>query len=361
MRSGWMLVPVRSLRDGPKAAHAPPLPPYSLDVLAGAHWLPRGTCEGGMLRKEFTVPQAASRVSLFVSGCHYYELFLDGDRVGTAAGITNSWTRFNRFRSYATMSLSPDRLAPGKHVLGLHIGQGFCGEPEQRDNMAGSRAALLRIVLHHTDSSSQERVLQTVVTDSSWQIGQSPLVWESAYYGETYLSHLEQHGWATLHFAGVWPQTRAMAYNPRPSMGSQLQPAISAVHTKSPVSANRVLAPGYTSKTGAASLASPARWTFDFGQEFSGHVRLELPAGVPAYTNFTLSFGEVLSHPPLKVVTEGTEGPEVASYDGSVYLGNLFWANQVDVFQTSENGVEREQSYEPRFTYHVSLVPMDSC
>ena len=69
----------------------------------GAHWLPRASCEGGLLRKEFTVDAdllaggEVSRVSVFVSGCHYYELTLDGVRVGGDAGITNTWTRFNRY------------------------------------------------------------------------------------------------------------------------------------------------------------------------------------------------------------------------------------------------------------------------
>ena len=71
----------------------------------GAHWLPRASCEGGLLRKEFTVDAGlwaggkVSRVSVFVSGCHYYELTLDGERVGGDAGITNTWTRFNRYVS----------------------------------------------------------------------------------------------------------------------------------------------------------------------------------------------------------------------------------------------------------------------
>ena len=46
------------------------------------------------MRKEFEVEEPPSRVSVFVSGCHYYELYLDGKRVGSDAGITNSWTRF---------------------------------------------------------------------------------------------------------------------------------------------------------------------------------------------------------------------------------------------------------------------------
>ena len=218
-------------------------------------------------------------------------------------------------------------------------GQGFCGEPEQAPNgksTGGTRSALLRVNLHdHTDA-----VAQSVETDGTWHLGQSPLVWESAYYGETYLSSLEQPGWSNPGFTppagAIWAAAKPIAYSPAPRMSSQLQPPISPVHLIPAVSVQRVLRPGYTKYSGAAAYATPARWTFDFGQEFSGHVRLTLPPGVPPGTNITLSFGEVLSHPPLKVVTKGKEGPRVADYDGSVYLGNIFWGNQVDVFQTGQ-------------------------
>jgi hypothetical protein len=90
----------------------------------GAHWLPTASCQGGLLRKDFTVSQQAARVTVFVSGCHYYELYLDGRRLGAeAAGITNSWTRFNIHRSYATLEIDPKLLAPGPHAFGLHVGQ----------------------------------------------------------------------------------------------------------------------------------------------------------------------------------------------------------------------------------------------
>eukprot|EP01079_Euglenida_sp_SAG-EU17-18_P005441 gene5441-971_t len=314
----------------------------------GAHWLPIASCKGGLLRKDFAVTGQPTRVSLFVSGCHYYEIFLDGARVGNDAGITNSWTRFNRFRSYATMDIDPDLLGPGEHTFGLHVGQGFCGEPEESPTLNATRAVLLKVVLH----CASDVILQTVGTDDTWQLGHSPLVWESAYYGEVYLAKLEQPGWSTTAFrpTAPWPPTTVVKYSPAPLMSSQLQPPIQAVHYLQPVSIERVLRPDFTRYSGPESLALPARWTYDFGQEFSGHVKLQLPAGVPPGTNFTLSFAEVLSHPPLPVVTQGKSGPNISHYDGSTYMGNLFWSNPVDVFQAFGEG---EQMYEPRFTYHA--------
>ena len=149
--------------------------------------------------------------------------------MGSDAGITNSWTRFNRFRSYATMSIEPSLLPKGKHTLGLHVGQGFCGEPEQGvgapgvTHTSGTRAALLKVTLH-----SAGKAVQTVITDASWQRGQSPLVWESAYYGETYVSSLEQPGWAAPAFRPgkgfAWSNTKVVTYSPEPKLSSQLQP-----------------------------------------------------------------------------------------------------------------------------------------
>jgi len=62
--------------------------------------------------------------------------------------------------------------------------------------------------------------------------------------------------------------------------------------------------------------------------------------GVPPGTNFTLKFAEVLSHPPLKVVTRGVEGPGAVKFDGSVYMGNLFWADPVRIEQRQQTETE---------------------
>ena len=103
-----------------------------------------------------------------------------------------------------------------------------------------------------------------------------------------------------------------------------------------------------TSKTGALSVtcaippepptAKVFKYVYDFGQEFAGVVRLALPAGTPAGTRITLKHAEALAHPPL------------APADGSVYMGNLFWANPVDVYIAK--GGATPEVYEPSFTYH---------
>jgi hypothetical protein len=45
------------------------------------------------------------RVSIYVSACQYYELFLDGSRVGDHE-LDVVWTRFDRNRSYGKCTIS---------------------------------------------------------------------------------------------------------------------------------------------------------------------------------------------------------------------------------------------------------------
>lgn len=117
-------------------------------------------------------------------------------------------------------------------------------------------------------------------------------------------------------------------------MSSQLMPAIQRVASLAPISVTPVSAPGLQ------------RWTFDFGQQVTGRARLLLPAGVPAGTNATMKHTEVLSHPPF------------ATYDGSAWMGNLFWSYPVDSYIASGasagggNGTASGETYEPSFTEH---------
>lgn len=141
-----------------------------------------GNCSGGLLRTEFDVNSTAlslGRVSLFLSACQYYELYIDGNRVGTNE-LDVAWTRFNRMRAYVTYNLSVDLFKVGKHAIGLFVGQGFCGEEQSGpQSIGGRRAGILSLRLH---AASDDAILQMVSTNSKdmWLSGNSPLVWESA-------------------------------------------------------------------------------------------------------------------------------------------------------------------------------------
>lgn len=291
-----------------------------------ASWI-GGWRSGTLLRKEFTVAAGSpSFISIFVSACQYYLLYIDGNRIGERE-LDVAWTRFNLFRSYSSYELDPSTLAPGPHTIGLALGQGFCG---QSSGNAGNHSTqgLLRLAIHNTDGSLLQPAL---VTDTTWISGSGPVLTDSTYYGEQYNASMEQKGWSENGFvppvgAPIW--TPAVIINDPPippTLSSQLMPAIQRVAYLTPVSITPVDAPGLQ------------RFTFDFGQQVAGRALLVVPPGVPKGTNFTMKHTEVMSHPPF------------GTYDGSAWMGNLFWAYPVDSYITS--GMEGE-SYEPSFTEH---------
>jgi len=320
--------------DG-SGAFSPPSAParFNTGLLAPADWSGAGWIggwrAGTLLRRDFTVGAGAvDHVSVFASACQYYLLYLDGVRVG-ARELDVAWTRFQYFRSYATYELDPALLPPGPHTLGLALGQGFCG---QSGGKAGNHTTqgLLRLALHAADGSLTQ---PAVVTDATWSSGSGPVLSDSTYFGENYNASMEQPGWAA---PGFVPPAGAPAWTPAvlandppvpPQMSSQLMPAIERVAELAPVTVTPVDAPG------------AQRWTFDFGQQVAGRARLALPAGFAAAgTNFTVRHTEVLTHPP--------SGP----YDGSAWMGNLFWAYPVDSYIAA--GGAAGESYEPAFTEH---------
>lgn len=296
---------------------------------SGANWI-GGWRPGTLMRKDFTVVSTGTPtyISVFVSACQYYLLYLDGVRIGQRE-LDVAWTRFQYFRSYASYDLDPSLFTPGEHTIGMALGQGFCGESLGK---AGNHSTqgLLRLSLYASDGS----LLQpSIVTDLTWTTGSGPVLTDSTYYGEQYNASMEQPGWAS---PGFVPPSGAPAWTPAvytndpptpPLMTSQLMPAIERMGTISPLSITTV-----------NTTENNPSWTFDFGQEIAGRTLLTIPSGIPKGTNFTIKHTEAMGHPPY------------ATYDGTAWMGNLFWAYPVDSYISS--GAVNGESYEPAFTEH---------
>ena len=433
---------------------------FSTGLLQQSEWKASWIRGGTQMRKEFVVAEAVSRASLFVSACQYYALFLDGERVGDQR-LDSPWTNFYTNRSYTTHDISAHLLSPGKHVLGLRVGQGFCASSahDAWDENA-ERSAIVQLHLHGATAGQPP---QRVKTDTSWNVSDGPIREDSAYYGETYDSRLETPGWDRPGFVPaegrVWTPAQTN-FSVVAFLSSQMMPPVKAVKeikaltmTRVKVTANNAtctsrgagadgekplaLACGGSTiksvaffsygtpagtcegglrKSGACAsgdnvtqfvssicvgqescsvtchgkgctqpsctggctvtaggkahafampdpcvgskktvamsvtcathttptIKQPYKYVYDFGQEFAGVVRVVLPPNMPRGANVTLKHAEALAHEPLAVE------------DGSVYMGNLFWANPVDVYITK--GGSDPEVHTPEFTYHVRLV-----
>ena len=190
-----------------------------------------------MLRREFRVGGRIKRARAYVTGLGYYELYLNGQKVG-------------------------DR---GVNCVGALLGNGW---------WKGKPHLLFQMHIEYTDGTEQ-----IVTTDGEWRWAKSPILDNSLYHGERYDARLEQPGWCEPGFAekqGEW-QPVLVSELPGVTLSAQMMP---------PIKVTQTLKPRWVSEP------RPGVFVVDFGQNFSGWCRLKVKGN--AGTTVTLKHAEVL-------------------------------------------------------------------
>jgi alpha-L-rhamnosidase len=303
-----------------------------------------------LFRKEFNVPGAIKRATLYVSARGLFELHANGKRVGEDI-FAPEWTDYDKRLHYRTYDVTK-LLKTGKNALGAILGDGwwsgYVGWQETRARYGSLENSLM--VQLEVELANGKRL--TLVTDGSWTCNTGPILFSDFMMGETYDARRERKGWDKANFddgrarsplraaaaSGVaalpWLSAREVccrrrqeadaspaSENPPPHVGgynvplvAQRSEPVQVVETFKPVSKKEI-------KSGV--------WIYDLGQNIAGWVRLRVKA--PAGTRVTIRHGERLSP------------------DGTLYTENLRRAKATDVYVCKGGG---EEIYEPHFTFH---------
>jgi len=267
-----------------------------------------------MFRKDFTIEKEIEKAVVFVTGLGYFELFLNGEKVGNDVLVPN-FTNYSKrpglserfipvddnFREYRVMYLAYDvknMLKKGGNAIGSIIGNGFYNPGSAWTEGYGTPRFIAQLHITYSDGSEE-----IIVTDKSWKASKSPILMDMVYYGEHYDARQEQPGWCTSEFDdSAWKKV-AIRKAPTGKL---------VAHTARPDKVTECLKPIRIEKL------YNGNYKVDFGVEVSGWVKLsnvEAPAG-------------------HKIEIE--------------YLSNYFSGNNSYVF--SGNGKE---SYSARFNWFV--------
>ncbi len=289
-----------------------------------------------LFRKEFRLDKKIRRARVYVSGLGYYELSLNGQRVGDHV-LDPGWTTYSKRVLYSTYDVT-DQLKRGQNALGVMLGNGwfnplplrFWGRINLREHLTiGEPRLILQLVAEFTDGTSQ-----TVVTDESWKVSNGPLLRNNLYLGEVYDARKEQPGWDKAGFDDSTWQQAVRAPEPLGPLRAQDAP---------PIRVTRILKPVKLTEP------KPGVHVFDLGQNFAGWVRLR--AQGPAGTRVRLRYGELL-YPDgtlngmTSVCGQIKQGGPGYRYDGQ---GAPKTAWQMDEYVLKGEG---EEVYTPRFTFH---------
>ncbi len=280
---------------------------------ANVHNDPRPAEPAMLLRAAFRADRPVVGARLYATALGAYDASINGRPVGTAILAPEMSVAADHLL-YQTYDVT-DLIAQGDNVLGLLVGDGWYASPfgwriERYGFGPAPRRVRAQLRIDYADGGHE-----WVATGSGWHIAPSPILSSEIYDGEVVDARLARPGWDTPGFdAGDWTSA-TIGRAPPAGLVAQTSPLLERTGTMTAISVTEPV---------------PGRFVFDFGQNFSGWVRLT--ATGPAGTTITARFAELLNP------------------DGTADLANLRLARATDTVILAGTGAP--EVFEPHFTYH---------
>ena len=245
------------------------------------------------LRKEFAADKDIKRAVAYVCGLGFYELSLNGQKVGDHV-LDPGWTNYRKTCLYTAYDVTA-QLTRGNNAIGVMLGNGMYTIPGGRytkfKGSFGPPKLILQLYVEYSDGTST-----TVVSDESWTWAPSPVVFSCIYGGEDYDARKEIPGWDKAGFNAVAFKPVLSVDGPGGKLSSQSAPPIKVMTKYKPV---KVTQP------------KPGISVYDFGQNCASMPKLAVKG--PTGASIRLTPGELLQSNGL--VSQGScGGPAYYTY-----------------------------------------------
>lgn len=160
-------------------------------------------------RKNFPVDKPVKEAYLSISGLGHYQASVNGRRVADSF-LAQGWTHYDKQVLFNTYDVS-EMLSAGENVLSAIVGNGFHYINHNRYLKLciafGYPKLICRLHITYADGTSED-----IVTDDSWRVTPSPIVFSSIYGGEDYDARLEKEGFDRAGYdAGAWANALVVA------------------------------------------------------------------------------------------------------------------------------------------------------
>ncbi len=290
------------------------------DAVSGEAGTPVGTetAPAPRFRKEFEIDKEVRRARVLLSGLGYYELYINGRRVGDRVldPVTSAYYNDQPYelstRVYYTAYDVTEYLRPGRNAVGVWLGNGWysaVSPPEGRKPYGTRPQVLLQMNVELADGRQM-----SVASYQDWKTSGGPVLENDICRGEVYDARLETPGWTQAEFDdSAWHEVR-VTHPPSNRLVAQNIPAAKVLKTFKPVKIHE---------------PDPGVYVFDFGQNMSGWTKLRV---------------------------QGSRGTEVRlryspciDDDGRLDTRPNRGASQTDTYILKGGGPEQ---WEPRFTLH---------
>ena len=223
-----------------------------------------------LFRKDFTVSKEIASAKIYISGLGYFELYLNGEKVGNDVLVPNQTnygkrddldvtrvTLDDNFRGYNVLYLCYDlkeALKQGKNALGYLLGNGFYNAALSWTMPYGSPRLIAQLHIGYTDGSEE-----VITSDTSWKVSRSAIVLDGIYQGEHYDARLEQPDWCSPDKPADGWESAVVRKAPEGELQAQMSHSDKVMEVLKPKKITRL---------------ENGNYKVDFGEEISGWVHL---------------------------------------------------------------------------------------
>lgn len=280
-------------------------------------WITNKGESNPLFRKEINVEKDIKKARAYIAGLGYYELYINGNKAGEEV-LNPGQTDYEQRVLYTTYDLT-SLLKKEKNAVGIMLGNGryspteevVAKNPNELKKFGDNPLVIMQLEIEYCDGKKE-----SIYTDESWKTCSGPIQSNDIYDGEVYDAREEKEGWKLSGYNdSAWKEAEAVEESPGGKLVSQTTcPVIKVNKTIHPQKMNS---------------PRPGVFIYDFGQNFSGWVRIR---GVGSRGDkVKIRYAEMLDEEGM-LNTVPNRGAEAA--DEYIFKG------------------EREEIYEPRFTYH---------
>ncbi len=270
-----------------------------------------------LLRKKAEVARQPAKATAFISGLGYYELYINGRKVGDHI-LDPIFTDYNERVNYLTYDIL-NYIKTGENAIGVILGNGWYNLPTadlfQNEKAAWKSAPklLLNISISFTDGTTQ-----TIVSDGTWKWNTGEIVFNCIRGGETIDNRRKKNGWDNTGYDDSSWKSVVEVPAPFGSLSAQNMPPMRICETVKPV-----------------KMWEPVKgvYVFDFGKNITGFIQLKI-AGKEGQTLILNSNEKLLKDSTLDLNNSHS---------------HTFGRFQKEIFILNGEG---EETFQPRFTYH---------
>ncbi|MFT3751525.1 MAG: family 78 glycoside hydrolase catalytic domain [Paludibacter sp.] len=265
------------------------------------------------VRKEFPAKKEIKRATVHISGLGVYELFLNGQQVGSQV-LAQAPTDYNKTVLYNTYDVT-SLVQKGQNAVGIALGTGRYYNMRQtykpfKVPTYGYPKTRMLLIMEYKDGSAE-----TISTKDNWKLNaDGPVRSNNEYNGEEYDARKELTGWTKPGFDdSKWDNAQRVRF-PGGVVKAQMMPGMRVVDRIKPI----------------AIKPLGNKFILDLGQNIAGWLRINVHGH--AGDSVKLRFAETLQP------------------GGEIYTENLRSARQTDVYVM--NGNPKGEEWAPAFVYH---------